>query len=237
MLSHILRRIILDMVSNSPHPVEIENLSVEYFVNNKPRRILSIPELKISKGENILLIGPSGIGKTTLLSVIAGLKRPASGRIIVNATSLSELNGHRLDLFRAKTFGIVFQAFNLIESSPVRRNIQLPLLLTGRSGSAADLWVTTLIEKIGLKERQWMLPPSLSVGERQRVAVARAIAGGAPILLADEPTSNLDKENSEIILQIFKEHLEKGGTLITASHEEEMKSFAERVIDVREFSK
>ena len=225
------------MASNSPHAVEIENLFVEYFVNNKPRRILSIPELKISKGENILLIGPSGIGKTTLLSVIAGLKRPASGRIIVNATSLSELNGHRLDLFRAKTFGIVFQAFNLIESSPVRRNIQLPLLLTGRSGSAADLWVTTLIEKIGLKERQWMLPPSLSVGERQRVAVARAIAGGAPILLADEPTSNLDKENSEIILQIFKEHLEKGGTLMTASHEEEMKSFAGRVIDVREFSK
>jgi len=225
------------MASNSPHAGEIEKLSVEYFVNNKPRRILSIPELKISKGENILLIGPSGIGKTTLLSVIAGLKRPASGRIIVNATSLSELNGHRLDLFRAKTFGIVFQAFNLIESSPVRRNIQLPLLLTGRSGSAADLWVTTLIEKIGLKERQWMLPPSLSVGERQRVAVARAIAGGAPILLADEPTSNLDKENSEIIFQIFKEHLEKGGTLMTASHEEEMKSFAGRVIDVREFSK
>ena len=232
-----MHNIIHNMNLNAQHVVEIENLSVEYFVNNKPRRILSIPELKISKGENILLIGPSGIGKTTLLSVIAGLKRPASGRIIVNATSLSELNGHRLDLFRAKTFGIVFQAFNLIESSPVRRNIQLPLLLTGRSGSAADLWVTTLIEKIGLKERQWMLPPSLSVGERQRVAVARAIAGGAPILLADEPTSNLDKENSEIILQIFKEHLEKGGTLMTASHEEEMKSFAGRVIDVREFSK
>ena len=232
-----MHNIIHNMNLNAQHVVEIENLTVEYFVNNKPRRILSIPELKISKGENILLIGPSGIGKTTLLSVIAGLKRPASGRIIVNATSLSELNGHRLDLFRAKTFGIVFQAFNLIESSPVRRNIQLPLLLTGRSGSAADLWVTTLIEKIGLKERQWMLPPSLSVGERQRVAVARAIAGGAPILLADEPTSNLDKENSEIILQIFKEHLEKGGTLMTASHEEEMKSFAGRVIDVREFSK
>lgn len=217
--------------------IEIKSLIVEYEINGRRTQILDIPELRIQKGESVLLVGESGIGKTTLLSAMLGLKKTSFGFIKVRDENISEMSGYRLDLFRAKTFGIIFQTFNLIESSSARRNILLPLLLTGRKGQAANDWVNLLIDKVKLNERQNQLPPKLSAGERQRVAVARAIAGGASILIADEPTSNLDKENKEIVLSLFEDHLNRGGTLIMASHEDELKNIAGRIIEIKDFKR
>lgn len=213
--------------------IQFRQVSVDVATSSGQRRILTVGELSILPGESVALVGPSGCGKTTLFSLVAGLRRPTSGTVVIAGTDLAMLKGYRMDLFRAAHVGIVFQSFHLLESSPVRRNVLLPLALTGRRGPAASAWADALLERVGLASRGGALPRQLSVGERQRVAVARALAGGAPLLLADEPTGNLDPDNTTAVLDLLLGHVGPGRTLVVATHETSILDRFDRVVDLR----
>ncbi len=211
--------------------VVIEGAAVEYDAAGPgPRRVLELPSFRVERGEAIALAGPSGCGKTTLLSVLAGLRRPARGAVALAGVSLDGLSGARLDLFRARHVGIVFQSFNLLESSPVRLNVALPLRLSGRAGPAADAWVEELLARVGLEGRGGERPPRLSAGERQRVAVARAVAGGPDVLLADEPTGSLDEENARRVMDLLFDFA-RGRAMVVATHDRTILSRFDRVVE------
>jgi putative ABC transport system ATP-binding protein len=220
------------MTPERPPAIRIEDLAVDYRVDGAARRVLAVDRLRIEPGEKVALVGPSGCGKTTLLSVVAGLRRASTGRVEVEGVDLASLAGHRLDLFRAARIGIVFQAFNLLETSPIRRNIALPLRFTDRSGAAVEAWLDELLRRVGLDDRQWVLPSLLSTGERQRVAVARAVAGGARIILADEPTGNLDAVNTAAVMDLLFGFAREERTLVAATHDETILERFDRVIRI-----
>lgn len=214
-----------------PPAVLLERAAVDYRVHSAMRRVLEVDELRIEPGEKVALVGASGCGKTTLLSLVAGLRRPTAGRVEVEGVDLATLGGHHLDLFRAARIGIVFQSFNLLETSPIRRNVALPLYFTGRTGAAAEAWIDEVLERIGLRDRQRLVPSRLSTGERQRVAVARAVVAGARIILADEPTGNLDPVNTAAVMDLLFGFAGRADrTLIAATHDETILDRFDRVV-------
>lgn len=213
--------------------IRLRDIRVDVGAGAERRTILSVSRLDLLPGERVALVGPSGCGKTTLLSLIAGLKAPTAGRVEIDGQDLATLRGHALDRFRAAHVAIVFQAFNLLENSPARRNVLLPLSLTGRTGPAAESWVDALLERVGLADRRNALPRQLSAGERQRLAIARALASGAPILLADEPTGNLDEANTAAVLALLGDHAGPDRVLVAATHDPELRGAFDRAIDVR----
>ncbi len=216
--------------------IHLKNIRVDVAGRGATRTILSVEDFRVRPGESVALVGPSGCGKTTLLSLIAGLRAPTQGTVEVCGRDLGTLRGYSLDLYRAAHVSVVFQAFNLLENSPARRNVTLPLALTGRRGPAADAWVDALLARVGLGDRATALPRHLSAGERQRLAVARALAGGAPVLLADEPTGNLDSENVAAVLSLLKGHAGPGHALVVASHDRDIQGAFDRVVDVRDLA-
>lgn len=216
--------------------IRLRDIRVDVAPRGRRRTILELPELVIEPGERVAIVGPSGCGKTTLLSLIAGLRLPTAGTVTIAGQDLALLSGHDRDLFRARHVSVVFQAFNLLENSPAHRNIALPLALTDRKGPAAEAWVQALLERVGLAERREALPRELSTGERQRLAVARALAAGVPILLADEPTSNLDPENAQAVLTLLLDHAGPGRILLTATHDHEILSSFSRIVKLEPVS-
>ena len=182
-------------------------------------------------GEFVALVGASGSGKSTLLHLIGGIDRPSAGTLAVGGRDLSTLNERALTLYRRRDVGMVFQFFNLLPHLTVRENVELPRHLDGRPGAAKR--AAHLLERVGLERRAEKHPYELSGGEMQRVAIARALVTGARLLLADEPTGNLDSRNGEAVLTLLDEvRRERGVTLLLATHSESAARRADRVIQI-----
>lgn len=191
--------------------------------------------LDIERGSFAVIMGPSGSGKSTLLHLIGGLDRPTSGRLLVDNRLIGQMADDEVTLFRRKKIGVVFQFFNLLPTLSAIENVALPLLLDGRSRRDAEERAALLLEKVGLAGRREHSPEELSGGEIQRVAMARSLAFDPPILLADEPTGNLDSKNGVAVLQLLRRiSKENGATVVMVTHSEEAAAFGDRRIYLRD---
>ena len=191
--------------------------------------------LDIPQGAFAAVMGPSGSGKSTLLHLIGGLDRPTSGELLVDNRLIGQMSDDQVTLFRRSRIGFIFQFFNLLPTLSAAGNIALPFVLDGRSKAEADARAAALLAKVGLEHRRQHLPEELSGGEIQRVAIARALAFNPPILLADEPTGNLDSKNGLAILDLLRQvNLQDGCTIVMVTHSEEAAGYAERRIYLRD---
>ena len=191
--------------------------------------------LDIAKGSFVVIMGPSGSGKSTLLHLIGGLDRPSSGEVLVDNRLLGQMADDEVTLFRRTKIGFVFQFYNLLPTLTALENVTLPFVLDGVSKGDADRKAQLLLEKVGLEQRKHHLPEELSGGEIQRVAMARALAFDPPILLADEPTGNLDSKNGDAILLLLRRiNQEQGCTVVMVTHSQEAASHGDRIISLRD---
>jgi putative ABC transport system ATP-binding protein len=212
-----------------------ENVTRTYKTGKVETQALRGVSLSIENGEFTALVGPSGSGKTTLLQLIGCLDQPTSGRVIVNGKDVSRLSrGQRADMRRG-TIGFIFQFFALIPTLSAYENIEMPLLLNGQSASQRRERVMELLEWVDLGDRAHHRPDQLSGGEQQRVAIARALASRPVLVLADEPTANLDTANGKQIMEIMQRlNQETGTTFVFATHDPRVISFARRVVELRD---
>jgi putative ABC transport system ATP-binding protein len=191
--------------------------------------------LDIAKGEFAVIMGPSGSGKSTLLHLIGGLDRPTDGKLLVDQRLIGQMADDQVTLFRRTKIGFVFQFFNLLPTLTALENVALPLVLDGRSKQEADERAKTLVHEVALGERKDHLPEEMSGGEIQRIAIARALAFNPPILLADEPTGNLDSRTGESILSLLRQvNRENGCTIVMVTHSEEAARYGSRTIFLRD---
>jgi putative ABC transport system ATP-binding protein len=191
--------------------------------------------LDIAKGSFVVIMGPSGSGKSTLLHLIGGLDRPSSGELLVDNRLVGQMADDEVTLFRRTKIGFVFQFYNLLPTLTALENVTLPFVLDGVSKGEADRKAQLLLGKVGLEQRKHHLPEELSGGEIQRVAVARALAFDPPILLADEPTGNLDSKNGDAILLLLRSiNQEQGCTVVMVTHSQEAASYGDRIIFLRD---
>lgn len=194
--------------------------------------IVKDANFQIEKGNFVSVLGPSGSGKTTLLNIIAGLLSPTRGEVIIDGISLYELSLKERVVFRREQFGFIFQTFNLIPYLTVVENVEVPLYLVGIDKKKQKIIASELLEKVGLKDKLNRLPFQLSVGEQQRVAVARALANNPQVILADEPTGNLDSKTGKDVISYIREFNKDGVTVLLVTHDQEMAAFARREIKI-----
>ncbi len=215
--------------------VRLENVTRIYKVGSVETPALRGLSLRIERGEFTALVGPSGSGKTTALQLMGCLDRPTDGRVFINGNDVTDLNARRRALLRRGTIGFIFQFFALIPTLTAFENVELPLLLMGVSARERRKRVEELLEAVGIAHRAHHRPDQLSGGEQQRVAVARALATNPAIILADEPTANLDTENGCQIMEIMQRlNRGTGVTFVFATHDPRVIRFARRVITLRD---
>lgn len=191
--------------------------------------------LDIHKGEFVVIMGPSGSGKSTLLHLIGGLDRPTRGEVLIDGRIVSQMSDNEVTLLRRRQIGFVFQFFNLLPTLTAVENVMLPLILDGQATAAARTQAGGLLERVGLAARSDHLPEELSGGEIQRIAIARGLAFNPPILLADEPTGNLDSKTGEEILKLMRRiNREAGCTVVMVTHNREAADYGDRIIHLRD---
>ena len=191
--------------------------------------------LDIARGEFAVIMGPSGSGKSTLLHLIGGLDRPTSGELLVDQRLVGQMADDQITLFRRTRIGFIFQFFNLLPTLTALENVALPFVLDGRSKEEAEQRAKMLLDKVGLENRKDHLPEEMSGGEIQRIAVARALAFDPPILLADEPTGNLDSKTGESILSLLRQiNRDAGCTIVMVTHSQEAAGYGGRTIFFRD---
>ncbi len=213
--------------------LELNELNKFYLEGGEMREVLRNVSLKIQEGQIVALLGRSGSGKSTLLNLLAGIDEPSSGSIRIAKTMLNELDEHQRTLFRRKNIGFVFQSFNLIPTLTVEENLLLPMELNGISVKFAKARVAEFMQELGLGDRLESFSDRLSGGEQQRVAIARALVHEPNLVLADEPTGNLDRQTGEQALGLFRELIRKAGkTMIVATHSSDVLGIADRVISL-----
>lgn len=213
--------------------LEIQNLCKTYGKGDVMVRALDNVSFSVEKGEFVAIVGPSGSGKSTLLHILGGVDTPTSGTVIIDKTDISSLDETALAIFRRRQIGLIYQFYNLIPILTVEENLTLPLLLDGRKPDKARL--NDIITKLGLTNRIDHLPNQLSGGQQQRVAIGRALINNPALLLADEPTGNLDSENSrEIIAFLRKFNKEFNQTVIMITHDEKIALSADRIIAIED---
>ena len=191
-------------------------------------------DLAVCTGETVAVMGPSGCGKSTLLHLLGGLERPSAGEIVLAGSRLDQMGERALARLRRTAIGFVFQAFHLIDELTARENVELPALLAGQSPRAAKRQAVDLLERVGLADRATFLPAALSGGQRQRVAIARALSNDPLVVLADEPTGNLDSAATLEVLRLFDRLHEAGQTLVIVTHDPRVAATADRLISMRD---
>lgn len=216
--------------------IEANNLGKTYHRGAMPVHALRNLSFDIRQGERVCIFGKSGSGKSTLLNLLAGLDRPTSGTLRVGDFDLSEPTPELLDSYRQRYVGVVFQQFRLIRHKTARQNISMPLLIAGMRRRERKQRVDECLELVGLKDRAHHRPTELSGGEQQRVAVARAIANSPKLLLADEPTGNLDSENAEKVMQLLTDAQKASqSTLVLITHDRALaESYADRIFAMQD---
>jgi putative ABC transport system ATP-binding protein len=214
-----------------PALVELLDVSKAYAEGEAVREVLTGARLSLRRGEFVVLLGRSGSGKSTLLNLISGIDLPTRGSVRVEGRDLSELSERERTLLRRERIGFVFQAFNLLPTLTVEENVRLPLELTGRTGAAADGRVRELLGQVGLGGREHSFPDRLSGGEQQRVAVARALAHAPPLLLADEPTGNLDEQTGRQVLDLLEGLIRRDNACaLVVTHDPDLARRADRTL-------
>lgn len=213
--------------------LKAENLKKYYDESTIPVKALDGVDISIEQGEFVAIVGTSGSGKSTLLNMLGGLDRPTSGSVTVDGKKIFDLKDEELTIFRRRKIGFVFQAFNLVPVLNVYENIVLPIQLDGNS--VDEKFVNQVIESLGLKEKVENLPNQLSGGQQQRVAIARALATKPSIILADEPTGNLDSKTSQDVLGLLKmTSVRFKQTIVMITHNEEIAQMADRIIRIED---
>jgi len=214
--------------------IEINNLVKNYQVGTETIRALRSVSLSINKNEYVAIMGPSGSGKSTLMNILGCLDTPTGGDYILNGTNVSHLNDDQLAEIRNKEIGFVFQTFNLLPRYTAIENVSLPLIYAGIEKEDRVVQAEKVLASVGLEDRMKHRPNELSGGQRQRVAVARAMVNSPSIILADEPTGNLDSKTSVDILSLFNDIHKRGNTIILVTHEEDVALHAHRIIRLRD---
>jgi len=212
--------------------IELKGLSKRYGYGDTETFALKDFDLTIKRGEFIMIMGPSGCGKTTLLDIIGLLDRATYGEYILNGEDVAGISARRQAKLRAKKIGFIFQNFNLIEDLPIIENVALPLVYTGYGKTSRLKNASNALGRFHLQEREYYYPYQLSGGQQQRVAIARAIVGHPEIILADEPTGNLDSRSSHIVMEELRNIHEEGNTIIMVTHNPALTVYATRVINM-----
>ena len=210
-----------------------EDLTREYGFGDNKVIALNHVSFSVEEGEFVTILGPSGSGKSTLLHLLGGVDKPTSGKVYIGGQSIYEMKGRELTAFRRREIGQIYQFYNLIPVLNVEENICLPMLLDHRQAERKDL--DELLDLLGLTERVNHLPSELSGGQQQRVAIGRALISKPKLILADEPTGNLDQKNSREIIKLFRELNEKyGQTILLITHDEKIAEHAERILVIED---
>ncbi len=210
--------------------IQVENLTKIYQLGKVQVKALDNINLTIDRNEYVAVMGPSGSGKSTLMNIIGCLDVPTSGRYILNEQDVHNLTDDELAHIRNKEIGFVFQTFNLLPRATALHNVELPLIYNGTPRSKRREIAMNMLERVGLADRANHRPNELSGGQRQRVAIARALVNNPSLILADEPTGNLDSKTGEEIMQIFNELNEAGNTILLVTHEEHIARQTKRII-------
>ena len=214
--------------------VEFHSLTKAYLEGESTRSVLIDVNASIMPGEFVVLLGPSGSGKSTLLNLVSGIDVPTSGEIIVDGVDITRLSERDRTLYRRRNIGLVFQFFNLIPTLNVWENLMLPLELNGLSNATGRSRVSDLLESVGLSDRARSFPDRLSGGEQQRIAIARALVHEPKLLLADEPTGNLDGETGRAVMDTLVSLVRRnGGTMLVVTHSREVVELADRVLGIQ----
>ena len=214
--------------------IRIETIRKIYQLGTQEVRALDGVDMIINRNEYVAIMGPSGSGKSTMMNILGCLDTPTSGKYILNGTDVSQMDDSDLAEVRNKEIGFVFQSFNLLPKYNALENVALPLIYSGIPRETRESRATNALHTVGLKDRMHHKPNELSGGQRQRVAVARALINNPSIILADEPTGNLDTKTSIDIMHLFEEIYNNGNTVIIVTHEEDIAKYARRIIKLRD---
>ncbi len=214
--------------------IKLENIQKSYIMGKQELRVLKGISLEIFKNEYVALMGPSGSGKSTLMNLLGCLDSPTAGRYILNGKDVSKMPDDDLAEVRNKEIGFVFQQFNLLPRLTAAENVALPLIYNGSKKKIRTEHSLEMLDRVGLSERSQHKPNELSGGQNQRVAIARALVNNPSIILADEPTGNLDSKTSVEIMKIFDKIQADGNTVILVTHEEDIAHYAHRIIRLKD---
>lgn len=214
--------------------IETKDIQKTYIMGAEQVRALRSVSITINKGEYVAFMGPSGSGKSTLMNIIGCLDTPTAGTYILNDRDVSDMTENELAEVRNKEIGFVFQTFNLLPRASCLENVALPLIYAGYSKTDREEKAFEALDSVGLGDRVHHKPNELSGGQRQRVAIARALVNNPSIILADEPTGNLDSKTSYDIMELFHELHQKGNTIIMVTHEDDIAHYAHRVVRLRD---
>ena len=217
-----------------PIVIDIENITKDYVMGEEIVRALRGVSLRIHTNEYIAIMGPSGSGKSTLMNMLGCLDTPSSGRYEFNGKNVAEMDDDELAAIRNREIGFVFQTFNLLPRSTSLRNVELPLIYAGMDPEAREERATQTLTDVGLADRIHHKPNELSGGQRQRVAIARALVNKPSIILADEPTGNLDSKTGEEIMALLEDIYHRGNTIILVTHERDIAAHARRTVHLRD---
>ena len=214
--------------------IHLDGIRKSYYMGRQELQVLKGIDLDIYKNEYVALMGPSGSGKSTLMNILGCLDSPTAGKYVLNGQDVSKMPDDQLAEVRNKEIGFVFQQFNLLPRLTALENVALPLVYAGTSRKLRTEMAMEVIQKVGLEDRSHHKPNELSGGQCQRVAIARALVNNPSLILADEPTGNLDTKTSNEIMEIFSQIQAAGNTVVLVTHEEDIANYARRIVRLRD---